>query len=84
MYFPVLTIYLYINLTFLSGLYRARDTLIAQLQGLNKSKPRNKVDENLIGEITCSESAITITGDDLVSNCHHSGMRLCLPVTCDM
>lgn len=40
---------------------------MAQLQELNKSKPRNKVDENLIGEISRLESAITVTRDDLVS-----------------
>jgi hypothetical protein len=58
------------------GLYRARDTLMAQLQDLNKSKPRSKVDENLIGEISRLESAITVTRDDLVSvSCYHRSMR---------
>jgi hypothetical protein len=37
------------------GLYRARDMLMAQLQDLSK------VDENLIGEISRLESAITVT-----------------------
>lgn len=46
MYFSVATICSYNNLAFLSGLYHAHDTLMAQLQNLNKSKPRNKVDEN--------------------------------------
>ena len=44
-----------------------RDTLMAQLQDLNKSKPRSKVDENLIGEISHLESAITAMRDDLAS-----------------
>jgi structural maintenance of chromosome 1 len=46
---------------------RARDTLVAQMQELNKSKPRGKADENLIAEITRLESSITVTRDDLVS-----------------
>lgn len=58
------------------GLYRARDTLMAQLQDLNKSKPRSKVDENLIGKISRLESAITVTRDDLVSvSCYHRSMH---------
>ncbi|KAI6108622.1 RecF/RecN/SMC [Pisolithus croceorrhizus] len=37
----------------------------AQLQELNRSKPRGKADENIIGEITRLESAITLVKDDL-------------------
>lgn len=47
------------------GLIRLRDNLKAQLQELNRSKPRGKADENIIGEITRLESAITLVKDDL-------------------
>lgn len=49
-----------------AGLVRLRDNLLAQLQELNRSKARGKVDENIIAEITRLESAITVTKDDLV------------------
>jgi hypothetical protein len=72
----VLIVYVWISFIFLSGLYRARDTLMAQLQDLNKSKPRNKVDENLMGEISRLESTITVTRDDFVSvDCYHFSVR---------
>ncbi|KAG0708416.1 hypothetical protein DFH29DRAFT_479888 [Suillus ampliporus] len=48
------------------GLTRLRDNLVAQLQELNRSKPRGKADENVIAEITRLESAITVVRDDLV------------------
>ncbi|KAJ8594932.1 RecF/RecN/SMC protein [Rhizopogon salebrosus TDB-379] len=47
------------------GLTRLRDNLMAQLQELNRSKPRGKADENIIAEITRLESAITVARDDL-------------------
>jgi hypothetical protein len=40
---------------------------MAQMQELNKSKPRGKADENLIAEISHLESSINVTRDDLVS-----------------
>lgn len=40
---------------------------MAQLQELNKTRPKGKADENLIAEITRLESTITMTRDDLVS-----------------
>lgn len=43
-----------------------RDNLLGQLRDLNKSKPRGKADESLIGEITRLESACTVAKDDLV------------------
>jgi hypothetical protein len=42
------------------GLTRLRDNLVAQLQELNRSKPRGKADENVIAEITRLESAIAV------------------------
>jgi structural maintenance of chromosome 1 len=48
------------------GLVRLRDNLVAQLQELNRSKPRGKADENVIAEITRLESAIAVVRDDLV------------------
>jgi hypothetical protein len=48
------------------GLTRLRDNLVAQLQELNRSKPRGKADENVIAEITRLESAIAVVRDDLV------------------
>lgn len=47
------------------GLTRLRDSLVAQLQELNRSKPRGKADENVIAEITRLESAIAVVRDDL-------------------
>ncbi|KAI9569904.1 hypothetical protein HD554DRAFT_2088472 [Boletus coccyginus] len=52
------------------GLVRLRDNLLAQLQELNRSKARGKVDENIIAEITRLESAITVTKDDLARATH--------------
>jgi hypothetical protein len=51
---------------FFVGLIRLRDNLVAQLQELNRSKPRGKADENTIAEITRLESAFTVVRDDLV------------------
>ncbi|KAJ8585515.1 Smc hinge domain-containing protein [Rhizopogon salebrosus TDB-379] len=51
------------------------DNLVAQLQELNRSKPRGKVDEN-IAEIARLESAITIARDDLgACNSRYNGIR---------
>lgn len=47
------------------GLTRLRDSLVAQLQELNRTKPRGKADENVIAEITRLESAIAVVRDDL-------------------
>ena len=61
------------------GLYRIRELPMAQLQDLNKSKLRSKVDENLIGEISRLESTIAVTRDDLVSvSCYHHNMHSCI------
>lgn len=49
------------------GLQRVRDNLLGQLRDLNKSKPRGKADESLIGEITRLESACTVAKDDLAA-----------------
>ena len=48
------------------GLQRLRDKLMADLQELNKTKPRGKADDNLLAEITRLEPALTVTRDDLV------------------
>lgn len=48
------------------GLNRLRDSLMAQLGELQKSKSKGKADESLISEISRLESAITVTRDDLV------------------
>ncbi|KAF9817733.1 hypothetical protein IEO21_03282 [Rhodonia placenta] len=48
-------------------LQRVRDNLLGQLRDLNKSKPRGKADESLIGEITRLESACTVAKDDLAA-----------------
>ena len=53
---------------YLTGLQRVRDSLLSQLRELNKSKPRNNADENLLVEITRLESSLTLAKDDLVSN----------------
>jgi hypothetical protein len=50
---------------FSGGLTHLRDNLMAQLQELNRLKPRGKADENIIAEITRLESAITVARDDL-------------------
>ncbi|KAG2124257.1 hypothetical protein BD769DRAFT_1653050 [Suillus cothurnatus] len=47
------------------GLTRLRDNLVAQLQELNRSKPRGKADENVIAKIIRLESAIAVVRDDL-------------------
>lgn len=54
------------------GLTRLRDNLVAQLQELNRSKPRGKADENVIAEITRLESAIAVIRDDLVRSWNSS------------
>jgi hypothetical protein len=56
------------------GLTRLCDNLVAQLQELNRSKPRGKADEN-IAEITRLESAITIARDDLVRSWYQQLVR---------
>ncbi|OJA11273.1 hypothetical protein AZE42_12364 [Rhizopogon vesiculosus] len=56
-------------------LTRLLDNLAAQLQALNRSKPRGKADEN-IAEITRLESAITIARDDLgACNSRYNGIK---------
>ncbi|KAG6852767.1 hypothetical protein C0991_009264 [Blastosporella zonata] len=47
------------------GLMRVRDNLKTQLRELAKQKPRGQTDENLIGEISRLESAMTVARDDL-------------------
>jgi hypothetical protein len=49
-----------------SGLSRAKQALLTQLNDLQKSKPRGNTDQNLISEIARIESALTIARDDLV------------------
>ena len=39
---------------------------MSELRELAKKKPRGKADENLIGELTRLESALTLAKDDLV------------------
>lgn len=58
------------------GLTRLRDNLMAQLQELNRSKPRGKADENIIAEITRLESVITVARDDLVRSLGQLSMRV--------
>lgn len=48
------------------GLQRVRDKLMADLQELNKSKPRGKEDDALVATITRLEPAYTVARDDLV------------------
>ena len=45
---------------------RARDSFMAQLHELGKSKPRGKETEVLVAEITRLESAYAVARDDLV------------------
>lgn len=54
------------KLTFSRGVQRVRDSVLSQLRELNKSKPRNNADENLLVEITRLESSLTLAKDDLV------------------
>lgn len=49
-----------------TGLNRARDTLLAEQRELTKQKPRGKTDEALISDITRLEANITVAKDDLV------------------
>ena len=49
------------------GLQRVRDKLLADLQELNKTKPRGNVDDNLLAEISRLEPALAVARDDLVS-----------------
>lgn len=49
------------------GLHRVRDKLLADLQALNKTKPRGNADDNLLAEITRLEPALAVARDDLVS-----------------
>ena len=48
------------------GQQQERDYLMSEPWELSKKKPRGKTDENLVAEMTCLESAITLTKDDLV------------------
>lgn len=48
------------------GLQRVRDEFLTRLNELIQSKPRNKVDDNLISEITRLESALAVAKDELV------------------
>ena len=48
------------------GLQRVRDKLLADLQELNKTKPRGKADDNLLAEITRLEPSLAVARDDLV------------------
>lgn len=50
----------------LVGLQRVRDKLLADMQELNKNKPRGKADDILLGEITRLEPALVVARDDLV------------------
>jgi structural maintenance of chromosome 1 len=56
------------SLSFLliTGLMRAKETLLAQLRELKQKKPRGSTDETLIAEIGRIESAITLAKVDLV------------------
>ncbi|KAG1829379.1 hypothetical protein F4604DRAFT_1947703 [Suillus subluteus] len=67
------------------GLTRLRDNFVAQLQELNRSKPRGKADENVIAEITRLESAIAVVRDDLVRSCyrwHYNSLIVLYSSTC--
>ena len=64
-----------------TGLQRVRDKLMADLQELNKSKPRGKEDDALVATITRLEPAYTVARDDLVcfffhfpSHCERSNL----------
>ena len=54
-----------------TGLQRVRDKLMADLQELNKSKPRGKEDDALVATITRLEPAYTVARDDLVCFFYH-------------
>ncbi|KAA1474997.1 hypothetical protein DENSPDRAFT_401153 [Dentipellis sp. KUC8613] len=47
------------------GLQRVRTSLLSQIGDLQKSKPRTRIDEDLISEISRLESALNISRDDL-------------------
>ncbi|KAI0084077.1 condensin complex subunit SMC1 [Irpex rosettiformis] len=47
------------------GLQRVRDKLLADMQELNKNKPRGKADDMLLAEITRLEPALAVARDDL-------------------
>lgn len=49
----------------IQGLQRVRDEFLTRLNELIQSKPRNKVDDNLISEITRLESALAVAKDEL-------------------
>ncbi len=49
-----------------TGLQRVRDKLLADMQELNKNKPRGKADDLLLAEITRLEPALAVARDDLV------------------
>lgn len=48
------------------GLHRVRDKLLADLQELNKNKPRGMADDALLADITRLDPALAIARDDLV------------------
>jgi hypothetical protein len=49
-----------------TGLQRVRDKLLADMQELNKNKPRGKADDVLLAEITRLDPALAVARDDLV------------------
>ena len=50
----------------MTGLIRARDTLLADQRELHQQRARAKSDESLISEISRLDSLITVAKDDLV------------------
>ena len=50
----------------MTGLTRARDTLLAEQRELHQQRARGKSDENLISEISRLESLMIVAKDDLV------------------
>ena len=54
----------------LTGLTRARDTLLAEQRELHQQRARGKSDENLISEISRLESLMIVAKDDLVCLLH--------------
>ena len=54
----------------LTGLTRARDTLLAEQRELHQQRARGKSDETLISEISRLESLMIVAKDDLVCLLH--------------
>ena len=50
----------------MTGLTRARDTLLAEQRELHQQRARGKSDENLISEISRLDSLMIVAKDDLV------------------